>query len=136
MLKECQHNRERLEGFLAAERDLLTRAGLPTSVVNGLIEKCRTVMVELRYQGGPPEFGDALGDLQRSVCDRATRAEAGRRRGILSGMGEVFGGLSIAALNGGLLAISLGLSGAASATSMAVGSAVAGDGYVSVRKLI
>jgi hypothetical protein len=136
MLKECQHNRERLERFLASERDLLTRAGLPTSVVDGLIEKCRTVMVELRYKDGPPEFGDALGELQRYVCDRARQAEAGRRRGILGGMGDLFGGLTVATLNGGLLAASLGLTGAASAASIAVGSFIAGDGYLSVMEYL
>ncbi|MCU0647988.1 MAG: hypothetical protein MUF00_08335, partial [Gemmatimonadaceae bacterium] len=94
----------------------------------------RAAIAEPR-QIAPSAIADGLMSLKDYVCDRFDRSETSRNRAILTGMRDLFGGLTAAALNGGLLAASVGITGAASAVSVAAGSAIAADGYTAVRRL-
>jgi hypothetical protein len=47
-------------------------------------------------------------------------------------MRNFLGGFTVAVLNGGLLATTVGISGAALAASMVLGTIVAGDGYTRI----
>ena len=110
--------------------------GVPFTVADNLLQRCRSVVVQLRYDNPPRDLGSLLGELQTFVCVRSGQVDADRRRGVLGGMGEVLGGLTGAALNGALLAATVGLSGAASAASMMVGGVVAADGLTTIRQLL
>jgi len=133
-LDEYRKNQEDLDIFLNAERELFQRAGLPLSASDHLVNRCRSVIVAGRYDERI-ELAYSLAELQNYVCQKADQLETGLRRGILGGLLNVFGGLTVAVLNGGLLAATVGLSGAASAASVLVGGVIAADGYTTVRKI-
>jgi hypothetical protein len=132
LLAEYSKNRDALNQFLLAERDLFGRAGMPASLTEHLLRRCHDLIAS------PPrertEISTALGDLQNLVCTQSDSLDQARRRGVVGGMFGVLGGLSIVALNGGLLAATVGLSGAQCAASGALGSLVAGEGYNTVRR--
>jgi hypothetical protein len=109
------------------------RAGIPASASDHLIARCREVIIDGRFQDRLEIF-DCLAELQRYVCDKSVQIDADRRRGSLGGFQDVFGGLTIMALNGGLLATSVGLGGAAAAGSGGVSGVVAAEGYGAVRR--
>jgi hypothetical protein len=133
-LADYARNRKALHLFLSAEGDLFAQAGLPTSIAEHLLRRCFEVTLQ-----PPPvdraEIADVFGDLRMYLCEKATLLEASRRRGVLSGVRDVFGGLLVAALNGGLLAATVGMSGAQCAVSVVIGGMIAADGYSSVRRL-
>ena len=133
-IAEMRDNREALEQFLSAERELCSRAGLPVSATEHLIQRIRVVILEKR-EANIGAVVEELASLRDYVCSGFDRSATRRSHALLAGMRDVFGGLTIATLNGGLLAVSVGISGALSAASIAAGGAVAADGYGSVRKL-
>jgi hypothetical protein len=130
LLKQYSDNREALKRFLAAEADLLSRAGLPISATSDLIQHCETIIVQGRFNERA-DIAAALTDLQCYVCERAERAELNQRRGLLGGMRDVLGGLAVVVLNGGCLAATTGIS----AASMQLGGVVIADGYKNIRSL-
>lgn len=134
-LRECEKSADRLEEFLAAEHELFIRAGVPATLADTLIQRCRGVVVQLRYENVPLNLGSTLTELRSFVCERSGRIGADRRRRVLGGMSEILLGITGASLNGGLLAATVGLSGAASAASMMVGGVVAADGFSTIRNI-
>src|SRR6266550_4335282 len=132
-LKQYAANVEGMRVFLEAERELLQRAGLPVSITNDLISKCEGIIVHARFRERA-QIGAILAELRTYVCERSDTFDSTRRRGVLEGTVAVLGGLTLASLNGGILAATLGLSGAASAASMALGGFVAAEGYGEVKR--
>lgn len=120
-----------MERFLEAEEDLFSRAGLPASIAHHFMQLCRSVIVERQYRERV-EVENVIADLQRYVCETAELLEIAKRRGVLNGMVDVFSGLTIAAVNGGLLAPTSGLSGGFLTASMTAGSAIVSKGYDTV----
>lgn len=134
LLAEYRESGTALARFLAAERDLFARAGLPVSATEHLLKRIQDVITEPRSYDRD-EIVNGLTALKGYVCDRTSRTELDRDRAVLGGLRDFFGGLAVATLNGGLLAASVGLSGAASAASVVVGGMVAADGYTTIRKI-
>ena len=132
LLDELRENRDRMEEFLEAETELFKEAGLPVSATKHLIKRCREVIVEGRYKDHA-DIVHELVSLRRYVCDKADLLEAGRRREVLQGMRNVVGGLATASLNGGLLATTVGITGALSAASIVVGGVVSADGVKTIK---
>jgi hypothetical protein len=132
MLADYRTNREALDEFLAAERDLFIRAGLPESLSVQLVDRVRNVIQN------PPsesvEISRGLEELRQYACGQADRIETGRHRGLLGGMFGAISGISIVALNGGLLAATGGMSGAQCGASSAAGGLVFGEGVNVVRR--
>jgi hypothetical protein len=134
VLAAYQENRQAMTDFLAAERELFIRAGLPVSATEHLLDKLRDVIKEPRaYEAG--EMVEGLAQLKSYVCERVDRTQVSRNRAILGGLRDLLSGLTIATLNGGLLAATVGITGAAAAASVTAGGLVAADGYTTVRKL-
>jgi hypothetical protein len=132
-LEEYSADAERMRVFLEAERELFQRAGLPVSVTNDLISKCEDIIVHRRFRERV-QIGFILAELRTYICDRSDTFDSTRRRGVLEGTVAVLSGLTLASLNGGLLALTLGLSGAASAASIGLGTIVAAEGVGEVKK--
>lgn len=133
MLSALQERRDEFEAFLRAERELLVRAGLPDGEVEELVEKCRTVVLERQYNDRK-EVGEVLTELRDYVCVAGPRLDGRRRSGVLAGARDAFAGTLITVLNGGLLAQTVGISGAAAAGSMVIGGTVASNGLAEIKR--
>jgi hypothetical protein len=127
ILDQLREDRERLERFLAAEQELLRRAGL-AGAADYLIERCRVVILEGQYRERA-DVRAVLKELSSLVCSGADDRENAQRWSLISASRDVFGGLGLAFLNGTLLAQTVGIEGGLASASMLGGATIANTGY-------
>lgn len=122
-LGDFVRERTELGGFLLIEQQLLARVGADPRATSVLIEQCREVLERNEWHE-PAELLGPLDDLRAAVCARAIGIQDDLKGRIARNVGIGMIAVGLGGLNATALAASLGMSGALSAASAALGTSL------------
>jgi len=126
-------NPDRFNEFLALERELLIKGGVPLDVVDLLIEASYRAVDEIKVRARPPEeMMSTVVLLRDRACllfnDMKSNAADLERWGRLKGKIKLtvagLGGIGLAGLNVSALAVSMGITTVGSTVSTAIGGGI------------
>jgi hypothetical protein len=108
-------NPDRFNEFLALERELLIKGGVPLDVVDLLIEASYRAVDEIKVRARPPE---------EMMSNAADLERWGRLKGKIKLTVAGLGGIGLAGLNVSALAVSMGITTVGSTVSTAIGGGI------------